>query len=337
MSLMHMSDSSRGAKASFEGLRLNQATVLLEVLRNSARAERGFVERRFHEHASGFQETLAFLMSIQAVKANGDALTITEAFRCLEQNKAGGPAAVILQMLLETNTPYRREVLTYLRRFHIQDGTATYRPYVGLQSAESAVRNYLIDLGVLSYDESTACYLVARQHNNLYAFAWQEREGVSPAQLRQRMQAREALGLRAELEMMRFERLRVSSQFVNRVIHIAVQDVAAGYDILSITLSPDNCVVPRYIEVKAVPASTYCFYWTENELAMAKVFGAWYYLYLVPVGPGGCIDAENVRIISDPHSAVLGPGSGWIVETGMVKCSLSSTGQDNGLHGEVQE
>ena len=334
---MHMSDSSRGAKASFEGLRLNQTTVLLEVLKNSARAERGFVERRFHEHASGFQETLAFLMSIQAVKAMGDTLTITEAFRSLEQNRAEGPAAVILHMLLETNTPYRREMLTYLRRFRIQDGIATYRPYVELQSAESAVRNYLIDLGVLSYDQSAACYLLAREHSSLYAFAWQEREGVSPAQLRQQMQAREALGLRAEFEMLRFEQLRVGSQFENRVIHIAAEDVAAGYDILSITLSQDTCVVPRYIEVKAVSSSTYCFYWTENELAMAKLFGAWYYLYLVPVGPGGCIDAENVRMLSDPHSAVLGPGSGWIVETGMVKCSLSPTGQDDGLHGEVQE
>jgi hypothetical protein len=332
-----MSDSLRGPRPSFEGLRLTQTTVLVEVLRSSSRAERGFVERRFHERASGFPETLAFLMSIQAVKAVGDTLTITEAFGCLEQERAGGPAAAILQMLLEADTPYRSEMLAYLRRFRIQDGTATYRPSVELQSAESAVRNYLIDLGVLSYDESAACYVVAREHSNLYAFAWQEGQGVSPDQFRQRMQAREALGLRAELEMMRFERLRVGSQFENRVIHIGAHDVAAGYDILSLTLARDNSVVPRYIEVKAVPTATYCFCWTENELAMAKLFGTWYYLYLVPVGPGGCIDAENVRIISDPHSAVLGPGSGWIVQTGMVKCSLSSTGQDNGLHGEVQE
>jgi hypothetical protein len=238
-------------------------------------------------------------------------------------------------MLLETNTPYRREMMAYLRRFHVQDGAAIYRPSVELQSAESAVRNYLIDLGVLSYDERASCYLVAREHSSLYSLAWQD-QGVSPSQLRQRMQAREALGMQAELAILRSERLRVGSQFENRVIHIAAQDVAAGYDILSLTLARDKGRVPRYIEVKAVPASTYCFYWTENELAMAKLFGTWYYLYLVPVGPGGCIDADAVRIVPDPHSAMLGPGSRWIVETGIVKCCLSSAGQGNSLHGEAE-
>jgi len=323
---MHMSDSLRGARPNFEGLRLSQTTVLLEVLRNSSRAERGFLERRFHERASGFPETLAFLMSIQAVKAVGDTLTITEAFRCLEQERAGEPAAAILQMLLQADTPYRCEMLAYLRRFSIQDGTATYRPSVELQSAESAVRNYLIDLGVLSYDESAACYLVAREHSNLYAFAWQERERVSPAQFRQRMQAREALGLRAELEMMRFEQLRVGSQFENRVIHIGAQDVAAGYDILSVSVCEDGSTMPRYIEVKAVPVDSQRFFWSENEVAMAEVFGAWYYLYLVPVVADGRIAADAVHIVQDPHAAVLGPGSKWIVETGIVQCRLAPDG-----------
>ena len=71
-----MGDSSGGAQSSFEGLRQNQAVVLLDILRESTRTERSFVERRYCEKASGFPETLAFLTTIQAVEEAGDGLRI---------------------------------------------------------------------------------------------------------------------------------------------------------------------------------------------------------------------------------------------------------------------
>jgi hypothetical protein len=70
---------------------------------------------------------------------------------------------------------------------------------------------------------------------------------------------------------------------------------------------------------------------------MAEVFGAWYYLYLVPVVADGRIAADAVRIVQDPHVAVLGSGSNWIVETGVVQCRLAPDAQRDELCDEVEE
>jgi hypothetical protein len=321
-----MSDSSASAQSSFEGLRQNQAVVLLDILRESTRTERSFVQRRYCEKASGFPETLAFLTTIQALDQAGDCLRIGTDFAEMERQGALGTSGSILRLLLGTDTPYRRELLQYLRQFRVWNGAAIHRPSVESRSAESAVRNYLIDVGILSYDQGASCYRLGREFSQLYAFAVRQHRAMTPAQLKRRLEARETLGMEAEFAMVQFERRRVGAQHEHQVEHVGIRDVAAGYDILSVSLCEDGSTMPRYIEVKAVPLDSQRFFWSENEVAMAELFGAWYYLYLVPAVAGGRIAADAVRIVQDPHAAVLGPESKWIVETGIVQCRLAPDG-----------
>ena len=86
---------------------------------------------------------------------------------------------------------------------------------------------------------------------------------------------------------------------------MALRNVAAGYDIRSLTVSNDSETVPRFIEVKAVSPVSMCFHWTRNEVAVACTLRDFYFLYLLPVTGSGGFDVANLRIICDPHKRVL--------------------------------
>ncbi len=89
-------------------------------------------------------------------------------------------------------------------------------------------------------------------------------------------------------------------------------------------MTDQDGILPRYIEVKAVPAKNLRFYWTANEVGVAEVFGSWYYLYLLPVDRHGVFCTERLQIIADPHSVVLKPSSDWLVESNILQCSLAA-------------
>ena len=79
-----------------------------------------------------------------------------------------------------------------------------------------------------------------------------------------------------------------------------------------------------------MPRSTFQFYWTSNEVAVAGQLGPWYYLYLVPVGDKGKLMLDDLKIVRDPCSVVMGAKEKWIVETGLLRCTLSSQVEPNG-------
>lgn len=306
----------------FEGLRQGQVRVLVKVLRGTEVTAREHLRRRYNEEASGFDETFAFLTAIGGVKSVDGLPSLHPALASIEPDDDAGISRATLCMLAESSTPYRREMRGYLGRFRVKQGAVVYRPSEQARSAESAVRNYLIDLGVVEYDSIARRYVILPQHSGLYAESVHPHRRMSPAQLKTRLLACEALGFRAEEEVVAYERGRVGSRFEHEVQHVAAQDVAAGYDVLSVTVGGEGNITPRYIEVKAVPPETWRFYWTANELVMAETFASWYYLYLVPSGPSGYPDIAGVRILADPFSAVLSAGSEWTVERGVVRCYL---------------
>ena len=60
---------------------------------------------------------------------------------------------------------------------------------------------------------------------------------------------------------------------------ISIIDVAAGYDIVS--YNNDEAIEhDRFIEVKSYVGSPH-FYWSNNEIETAKLYGNKYYIYLI--------------------------------------------------------
>jgi hypothetical protein len=134
------------------------------------------------------------------------------------------------------------------------------------------------------------------------------------------MEAKGDLGWMAERAVVQWERSRLGGSDASRVEHIAELDVAAGFDVLSATIEGDE-ICQRFIEVKAVPQHSLRFYWTQNEVEVARAVGPLYYLYLVPIRADGLPDVDRVTIISDPCLTVLG-GDTWATEANVLQCQL---------------
>jgi len=326
-----MKDSLERTASTFEGLHQAQVLALLDVLRESELRTKEYVEKRYLDHAPKFETTLRFLTEIGAVQQKNSLLSITQILPEESAPFAGQDlTGVLISLILRRRSRYRSEMFRYLKRFQVTSGQATHRPTVEERSAESPVRNFLMELRVIEYDSSEDRYVVSPEYNALYAQAKHNPHSVSPYALVERLEEQEGIGFSAEIAVVSYERQRVGSQLAHRVDHVALRNVAAGYDIQSVSVCVGNKTLPRYVEVKAVPSGTFRFYWTSNEVNVAKSFGSWYYLYLLPVDRGESFDVGRLRIVRDPYSTVLGSPSEWVVDKDVIQCSLRATVEAKG-------
>lgn len=317
-----MSGSSALRANAFENLKWCNVLVLLNVLRECELDDERHIERRYREQAMGYSRTAEFLHDIGIVaRAN-------RRIMCKLPLLDGGTphAKVVLQRLVESKNRYRVEVFRYLRRFRISDGEVTYRGDASARSKESPVRNFLMDLGIIKHEALGDLHILDPACIPLYVRACSAGTGCSPARVAAQSAEQEEIGFAAEIAIVGFERERLSPSLGERIQHISLRNAAAGYDILSATATPSG-VLPRYIEVKAVPGSSFRFFWTENEVAVASLLGPLYYLYLVPVGSSGELLTSRVVILGDPSSTVLN-GPDWMIETNVRVCRLRKINSD---------
>ena len=188
-----------------------------------------------------------------------------------------------------------------------------YRPLAQNRSKESAVRNFLMDLDVI-HSEYDGLYSVAASHEKLIVEGL--RSKTSPEEFTKTLDARKEIGATAELEALKYERARLSSApwLLESISHTALEDVGAGYDILSSELTEKGSHrLPRYIEVKALSVEKPRFFLSRNELGVAKRLGLQYYLYLVPYEKDRSFNSEALEIIRDPARELF-DSSEWVSE-----------------------
>ncbi len=113
-------------------------------------------------------------------------------------------------------------------------------------------------------------------------------------------------GEKAEIFILEFEKLRLNSE--KKPEWVSPYWVNAGYDIASYedTASKE---INRFIEVKSF-SGTPTFYWSRNEMDVAKLKREKYFLYLVDMNK---IDEDgyNPIIIQNPYDTVLKNDRNW--------------------------
>jgi hypothetical protein len=184
-----------------------------------------------------------------------------------------------------------------------------------------------MELGIISHDEETDQCVLSRDYVSLYASARELGHQVALALLTKSLAAKDRLGLSAEIAIIEFEKKRLGPKLTNEIDHVALRNVAAGYDIRSITVAEDRALNPRYIEVKAVSPSSMRFHWTRNEISVARILQESYYLYLLPVDGDGGFDLSGLMVIGNPCIDVLGVETAWIIEENVIRCSLKRGGR----------
>jgi hypothetical protein len=307
-------------ETAFVNVRLAHILVMLELLRESSINEKAYLRRRYAEHAVNFDETLRFLDQLGGVCDRGAEVEIDPTILgCCSR-----PAALSAELMRRAawnGSPFRSELYSYLSRFGVAEEGLVCRPSAQDRSSQSDLRNLLMEMAIVSHEAADGAYVLNPGYYGLFRQVLLNESNVRPHVVQMRRAEKDAIGASAEEAVMSFERQRVGPKFAEHVEHIALVDASAGFDIASITIA-DTGTLPRFVEVKAVPRGSLRFYWTANEIATARRFGSWYFLYLVPVVSTGKFDLEGLHMVSDPCRVLFG-GADWIATPETYKCELA--------------
>ena len=178
----------------------------------------------------------------------------------------------------------------------------------------SDTRNLLLELEFISTGADNSTYFVNPEFADLFVKQFSKQK-FSPETLNRKQAENDSLGLTAEKAVIDFEvkRLTHISVLPNEIEHISQENVLAGYDIKSFEnhLDSNSNRIDRFIEVKAVSIEDYKFYWSRNEMEIAKVFAEKYYLYLLPVISNNTFDFNKMIIKRNPFKSVCSNEQEW--------------------------
>ena len=180
----------------------------------------------------------------------------------------------------------------------------------GIPLKFSPIRNLLLDFELFVRDSLilSQFYINPNLQNwfqeNVVPAIEESRRGDNPFSKLVELRARQAAaGQRAEMFVLDYERVQRKNHKNGANIKIVSDiDTNAGYDIESYE-SDDSILLDKFIEVKSY-IGTPSFYWSSNEMEIAKAKGDLYHLYLVD---GAAIKNTGYRPIQikNPHKNLL--------------------------------
>lgn len=297
---------------------LSDMQRLCRLLQDSSVQDEENLARRYHAYSAGYNvalRTLRELGFIERKSSIGKVRLARQGTFSVEELRCS-----LRSCLQSERGAVRHRLVNFLQQFSLGEGTPTYRPNANTRSKYAAIRNFLIELDLVAYDESSDTYTVAPCGYDIFLAAVRNTSPLGLEVLKNRLDEQEALGASAESCVLAYERQRVGGNLADRVKHVALNDTALGYDIESVTVDGDGCTTPRVIEVKAVSLETYSFYWTRCEMDAARSLRGWYYLYLLPVDRSARFRVDRLQVLCDPVHEVLDHSEEWNVEEVAVQC-----------------
>jgi len=284
-------------KFDFEKITFAQIRELLNIVISSQKRDISYLREKYERTAINFSDTTTFLEEASLIIRSGNDLSF-------EKNGEHDIADIklkklIIEALFKSSKKSLFEFHEYIENFIESDDGYIFYPTLETNLNTSGLRNLLIQLGLIEYKSSSRIYIF---NNNWNSFLEKRHQKLSARNLAAILKNQENLGTRAEEAVISYEQkiLSLFPELLPKINHVALNDVGAGYDILSARPIDGGGYEERFIEVKAVSADK-DFYWSINEVTVAKALGNKYYLYLLPVLGNGVFDFENLVIISDPH------------------------------------
>ena len=160
-------------------------------------------------------------------------------------------------------------------------------------------------------DNHTTFYVNTHYEQLLSTFNKQNKKLIGLNQLKDMLEKKNQAGEKAEKIALAFEKKRIKNVLLNaRIRTISDIDVCAGYDIVSFN-SDESVEYDRFIEVKAISGHE-TFYWSLNELEIAKLKGQQYFLYLVDLKKAQN-DGYCPILICNPANIIF-YSDNWVVE-----------------------
>ncbi len=140
--------------------------------------------------------------------------------------------------------------------------------------------------------------------NNYYISKVRHKISRSEEQLYDILKSQRATGEIAEQLTVEYEQRRLLRDGFKdlslAVQRISKEDVFAGYDIISYNGKKSTLEHDRFIEVKGTSGSDPIFYWSKNEIEVARSKGKQYWIYLWTQVKSAS-EASLFKIVQDPY------------------------------------
>lgn len=314
-------------KKPFDKIKLSQLHTLCNTLADTEVRNVSNIKRKYLENALAFDETLSLLEDLKVVRNNSNELIPSKTFS-LTHDSPDEFKKKFLPVLFSANGYISEELRNFLLNFQTENDKIFFKATELQKIKFSDTRNLLIELEFISTGADNATYFVNPEFADLFVKQFNKRK-LSPETLKKKQAENESIGLTAEKAVIEYElkRLAVISVLPNEIEHTSQDNVLAGYDIKSFEdcLDSNSKRIERFIEVKAVSIDDYKFYWSRNEMEIAKVFGEKYYLYLLPVISNNTFDFDKIIIKRNPFKSIYSNEQEWRKEEESISFSKIQT------------
>jgi hypothetical protein len=300
----------------FEKIKLSQLHTLCNTLSDAEVRNVSNIKRKYAEKALAFDETLSLLEDLNIVRSNSGELIPSKTFS-FSHDSLDEFKKKLIPVLFSSNGVASEELRNFLSNFQTENDKTFFKATELQKIKFSDIRNLLFELEFISADSDYATYYLNPDFANLFVKQFSKRK-LSPESLKKKQTENESIGLTAEKAAIDYELKRLTDICIlpSEIEHTSQVNVLAGYDIKSFEnyLDSNSKRIDRYVEVKAVSVDDYKFYWSRNEMEIAKVFGEKYYLYLLPVISNNTFDFDKMIIKRNPFKSVYSNEQEWLRE-----------------------
>lgn len=270
------------------------------------------IEARIPEH----QRSIEFAVQTGFLLLNGNAIKLTEeglGFIDLNPSSQYDLSEEQKRVLLRTcylHGALRKDAMAILRVFSPGLGTDVFRwsLYDSSPLPNEWTAEHMSQLGLLERRDDG--WEVRIEYTKTVAEFLEEGEGWSEESFKEYLKEKEEVGKLGEnlVKAYEFRRLMGLGHAVEArcVRSISNMRVNAGYDIESFDSSSPAVAYDRFIEVKGARGRQMRFFWSDNEMKVARKLGKRYWIYFQ-----GAIDSakgsarDEPVLVNDPINTIL--------------------------------
>lgn len=276
-----------------------------------------------HEVSISFAEQVGLLVTDGAlIRLTSDGAGFIE-FNPTGQYDLSDEQKRVLLRTCYLHGPLREQARNILKEFSpaLEGDALRWSLYDSSPFPDEWTAEHLSQLGLLQRHEDG--WEVTADYTRTVVIFLEEGEGWSEEKFREYLKEKEEVGKLGEnlvrvFEMRRLEKMghAVEARCVRRISGLRVN---AGYDIESFDSSSPTVVYDRFIEVKGARGRQMRFFWSENEIQVAKRLGGRYWIYFQ-----GAIDAANgvardePVMLHDPAKSILQGGQFKTTPQGLI-------------------
>lgn len=312
----------------FNKISLSQLAVLTETFSSSSLLQIEFIKNKYLKNAVEFEQAIYFLRNLNWIRVKSNSIILLPDYKIVlkKLQNTTRQEEVLRECLLNSfifkNNSFSSYLKEFFSKFSLRKNAYVFEPSISERLLYSSLRNFLMELKVLSVNPATSTYRIANKY--ITCVFSHITTPISQHQLNRDLQRKYELGISAEKAIIKYEKDRLSKYpyLVEKVEHVSVKDVSAGYDIKSFELNKKQIV--RFIEVKAVSYDDYKFMWSRNEMEKAKIYRNSYYLYLLPVQEKDKFDVATLKTIKDPYKNVYKNRQHWDRAEELLSFSVSN-------------